>query len=177
MAEYFRLDEKKIYRRCNETEADHVLIPMNEYNGLQKALRMVKEYGKQQIDQSDYDEHGYQIRRASIVKYPGTSEKVYLVEKRTSYLVKYPDTDILELVIQDLRQFYHMPNWDEFNISKEDFIVEYYRYLSGETTTLDQKTVEMIEKFGRTIVLDIRDLKWNFERGFYEISYYATFII
>ena len=54
MVEFYKKVDNK-YCTCYESDAEYVMIPKQEYNGLQNALRIVKDRSLQQIDKSVKD--------------------------------------------------------------------------------------------------------------------------
>ena len=176
MTEYYKL-EGDTYYSCEESDANHIMIPIEEYHGLQKVLRIMKERGLQQIKKSDFDENGYQMLKASIVNYPGTKIKVYLIEKRVAYSIDIPINEKTIMITQDLRNLYNLPDWRNLQINKTEFLRDLEDYKNKKNMDLiNNESLELIKKYKGRINLGIKDVRWNYAQGMFEISYHATAI-
>lgn len=91
----------------DESHAEAVLISTQEYHGLQKALRIVRDRAMQQIDKARADEHGYTLLRAERRRYSlSSSDEVWQVTKRTPYSLHIPIESVSELIKRDIEAFY-----------------------------------------------------------------------
>ena len=108
---------------CDREEAEFIMLPINEYNGLKKAVRIVNDRALQQIDKSKADENGFRILRAGKSFYREGKGMVYMVTKETPYSIKMRLDEAWALIENKLREIYY---WvDEFNL--DDFVPESYQ--------------------------------------------------
>ena len=103
----FLKKENQKFVAADEKSATHVLIPIEEYNGYEKALRIVHDRALQQIEKSKADEHGYTPLRAEKRCYKSLSY-AWLITRRTPYSIKIKLEDAMTLIERDLSEHYNL---------------------------------------------------------------------
>ena len=89
MVNFYKLDEDDCYTGCDEAEAEYVMIPLAEYYGYEKAVRIVKDRAIQQVDKATADKYGYTLMRADKKRYNyEQDEKAWLITRNTPYSIK-----------------------------------------------------------------------------------------
>lgn len=188
---------------CDREEAEFIMLPINEYNGLKKAVRIVNDRALQQIDKSKADENGFRILRAGKSFYREGKGMVYMVTKETPYSIKMRLDEAWALIENKLREIYY---WvDEFDL--DDFAPEGYKssgYMDNQPIGRlydsdypkiikeweDKKHREQYEflldnsKRGRAVknlisaheamIISIAKVSANQAQGVYEVSYWCT---
>lgn len=181
------------YSVVSREEAEYVIVPISEYNGLQKALRIVRDRAIQQIDKSVTDEHGYKLLRADLRGYERKGDKLWLITKSTPYSSKIKPREVQTIIEQDLRDFYNfikLPNALHYENGKSERvstsnIAHYYKeffvnkqYVSGRQQyggqNLPDLYYEFFQKVGKCITFEINKLSINHAQGVYEVSYWGT---
>ena len=85
MQTFYKNDpENRRYASCSEDEAEFVMIDIQTFHGMKKAVRIVRDRAMQQIDKAKADVHGYTLVRA--VK----KKEVWSITKSTPYSIKIP---------------------------------------------------------------------------------------
>lgn len=197
---YIKPDGTDGLRYCEKDNADYVLVPVNEFNGLKKAVRIVNDRALQQIDKSKTDEHGFRLLRADLKRYQyGKDSRLWLVTKETPYSCKMAVDEASALIENKLRELYC---WvDEVNLQNytDDRLDVWETRLSGEelgTAREQWHDAECREKYnfliensekGRAVyqcfrehnamILEVSKLSVNYAQGLYEVTYWATEII
>lgn len=191
MVEFYKKVDNK-YCTCYESDAEYVMIPKQEYNGLQNALRIVKDRSLQQIDKSVADANGYRLLRTDKKKYNNKNLKFWLVSKSTPYSIKMPLDVVHELVERDLREYYHYYDWyDYVNRNGSPIItVDQLGYLNKlcnndyheryPESTYEDIFQEIVVSGGYCVdeklvmSFDLNRISINYASGLYEISYWST---
>lgn len=102
---YFKeSSDRKEFTTCGEEECTHICIPIREYNGYRKAVRIVTDRALQQIDKSKADENGFRFLRAEERYCRECNGMLWYVVKQTPHSIKIPSTDALEISVQTLRE-------------------------------------------------------------------------
>ena len=108
-------------RRVEQLEGMEILpegmvaVSEEELNGYKKAVRIVRDRAKQQIDKAKADKNGYTLLRAEKRKYGRDKGSAWLITKGTPYSIKMDFAEASALIAQDLREFYgfiDIPAWD-----------------------------------------------------------------
>lgn len=184
------------YRDALEVEPEvpegQVMISQEEYNGLQNALRIVRERAVQQIDKARADEHGYTLLRADYRVYGRSKDKAWLVTKSTPYSAKIGIREARFMILKDLREYYNFVkggcedergHYREFNASEickagmqyndpghpYDFLVSNNK--AGKALYC------MFEEYDGVLGFELSKLSVNYAAGTYEVSYWATDLI
>lgn len=192
-------DGTNTVRFCSKDEAEYIMLPINEYNGLKKAVRIVNDRALQQIDKSKADKYGFRVLRAGKSFYKPGNGMVYLVTKETPYSIKIRLDEAWALIENKLREIHY---WvDEFDL--KDFIPEDYDsdYMDVTCALYDSDYPKIIKnwenreyrareylldnsKKGRAVknlmvkhsgmIISIAKVSANQAQGVYEVSYWCT---
>lgn len=192
---YYKNVKGKLVRQGSENEADYIMIPMNEYNGLKKALRIINDRALQQIDKSKADEDGFRILRAGKSFYHEGRGQVYLVTKETPYSIKMELGDAWAIIEHTLRNKYE---WlDQFNledyapdiddssslrISDSDYPALIKAWEDPQKRKLDYlvsnsrkgKALKNLMNEHSAMIISIAKVAANQAQGVYEVSYWCT---
>lgn len=185
--EYNALQKEK-----NTSDGDTVTIPTAEYNGLQKALRIVRDRAKQQIDKSTADENGYTLLRADKRQYEHKYDSpAWLITMSTPYSIKMSLGEVNAILDRDLRDFYGFRDLPEI-ISESSIdhgkpkkwdIKDFFSTMKYNDPTIDRSMIQNNELLQKLAFLDSCDWKLAFEisriaknhaTGCYEVSVWAT---
>jgi len=154
-------------------DATHVEIPINEYNGLLNALRIVKDRVLQDSEKSRNDEHGYQLISAKKTlyrykrRYENESDKehslkAFLITKKTPYPLSLDPKSVMSFIINDLRNYFSYATegetvqWndsEEYNNNKSK--------IPGEWHSFDDDLISLIELF-----VNFREKKGNLKEEY-----------
>lgn len=104
---YIKLDRTQGYRFCGEEEADFIVLPITEYHGLRKAVRIVSDRAFQQIEKSKADPYGFRVLRAGKAYYREGRGMVYLVTKETPFSIRMRLDEAWALIEARLREIYY----------------------------------------------------------------------
>lgn len=166
-----------------------VSIPQNEYNGYQKALRIVRERALQQVDKARSDEHGYTVLRADRRPCKKTKKEAWLITRSTPHSIKIPLSDVRALILMDLKEFYgyrELPVLEKSDryIKKLDiktmleYYHDYYIPLKGDLSKIYnddiKKTFIWLAESNGKVIFEISKIASNIAKGCYEVSYWAT---
>ena len=188
--ERFCKDEDGNYVWCDESEAEYAFIDIEKYNGLRKALRIVRDRALQQIDKQIADEHGYRLVRAARVEYSRSCTiKVWKITKSTPYSIKLGIEEAAYLIKQDMVEYYKLrpfPLKRQFNEIKsmtyEDIAYEIESYFKREIDDTDwvryqernKMVTNFIEQYDGLVVTEPVEYSTNIGQGVYEVTYYAS---
>ena len=166
-----------------------VAITEQELNGYKKAVRIVRDRAKQQIDKAKADEHGYTLMRADKRQYDREAGKAWLITMSTPYSIKLSLSEASAIIERDLRDFYGLrdrPIVEEFDygyrkvLSVSDLLEYYERFIVNGEETHRIGNMEMIrgirwlmETKGR-VAFELSRISRNIATGCYEVSYWAT---
>lgn len=175
---------------CDESEAEYSFIDIEKYNGLRKALRIVRDRALQQIDKQIADEHGYRLVRAAIVKYSRNSiYDVWKITKSTPYSIKLGIEEAAYLIKQDMVDYYKLrpfPLKKSFDgiksMTYEDVAPEIKCYFEREIDDThwlrfqerDKRVTDFIEEYDGLVVTEPIEYSTNIGQGVYEVTYYAS---
>lgn len=188
--ERFCKDEDGRYVWCDESEAEYAFIDIEKYNGLRKALRIVRDRALQQIDKQIADEHGYRLVRAARVEYSRSStHKVWKITKSTPYSIKLGIEEAAYLIKQDMVDYYKLrpfPLKVQFGkivrMTYEDVAYEIECYCEREIKDEDwlrcqernKRVTNFIEEYDGLVVTEPIEYSTNIGQGVYEVTYYAS---
>ena len=176
----------------DESDAQYVVIPKSEYNGLRNALRIIHDRSLQQLEKSEVDEYGYKILRAELRTYPkrsgGDDRKYWYISKSTPYAIKMPVSAVSAAAINDLKNHYHYYDWKEVvNVNgspvlslKDIGYIERYAQNPFDNRQFEWIHSNLTEPRGwmidNRLVLsfDLCRLSANYSTGLFEISYWST---
>ena len=179
--EFYKIQDES-YVLCDESDAEFVMIPRKEYNGLQNALRIVNDRALQQIDKSKADEYGFRFLRGEMRYYRKGRGELYLITKETPYSVKLDVSEVKYLIENKLRELYpKTPNWfrntrkmrtglwKKPNIEKDNFFW-------GSSNAKSHAMYNAFSEY-KQFVVAVDRISANYGTGQYEVSYWATEII
>lgn len=181
---------------CEEEEAEYAMLVISEYNGLQNALRIVKDRAMQQIDKSTADNNGYRLLRANVRRYSHSiKDEFWMITKATPYSTKIPLDIAHEMIMRDLREYYHYYDFHDnlnhsglpvFNISDLTLLqkacdLEYQdRFPESRHVQLYRNFIDE-DKYcinNRLVMsFSFNHISSNYAQGVYEITYWATELI
>ena len=190
---YYKFENGK-YHPCEKAEAEYVLIPINEYNGYQNAIRIVRDRALQQVDKSKADEHGYTFIKAEKRRYNSEKEKVneeaWLITKSTPYALKMGADEAIYMIKKDLREFYNYVDLPELPtefskvrlpLSIKDFLCYNRRFILGgearepyRENTVMMTVLDWMDEYNGKMIFDIIKYGRNLSTGFFEVTYWAT---
>lgn len=175
-------DDGMLYDVESREQANYVCMPISDYNGYQKALRIVRDRARQQVDKAKADRYGYTLLRADFRPYTYKSPKAWLITKSTPYSIKMDLGEVQYIIGCDLRDYYgyrelpaHLGVLDMLDYCKRF-------YMDGESR-IDIQNEEMLEKLafldecGGKLAFELSRISSNFATGTYEISYWATALV
>lgn len=167
-----------------------VAISEEELNGYKKAVRIVRDRAKQQIDKSKADDHGYTLLRADRRYYERKMGKAWLVTKSTPYSVKIGLEEAYSMIERDLIDFYGYRGLpvlsesdygkDQKTLSVKDLLDYYERFFVKEEDTSwigNQEMIAAIRWMAQTngmVGFEISRIAKNAASGCYEVSYWTT---
>lgn len=157
------------YKHIIQDNQEYVLVPVKEFNGLQKALRIINDRAVQQIDKSIVDIHGYQFLRANRKEIKENKEKYWYVTWRTPYSLKMNPEEVLVIITHDLKTYYGY-------IEDQKTCLYFFQQIQ-EGRPIDVRNEKQREIYkllieGRSFSFGFDMLSYNFAQGVYEISYY-----
>lgn len=94
-----------------------VLISPHRLHGLEKALRIVRDRAKQQVDKGKADTHGYTLISADKRAYGGRGDDLIRIVRRTPHSVKIPLEDAKDIILLDLIEYYHYVDPDLLSVT------------------------------------------------------------
>lgn len=167
---------------AEEEDADYALINIHEYNGLQKALRLVRERALQEVKKSTVDKHGYKLLNMSRQRYENTRYAHWVVKMASPYSIKIDINGVYEIILMDLKEHYGYERFP-FESGNEIFYelellerVEAYalRKAAGRVIEEMDPLEQLIEKREGRIVFGLKNIKPNYGSGVYEVEFLAT---
>lgn len=198
--EFYKIQDES-YVSCDESDAEFVMIPRKEYNGLQNALRIVNDRALQQIDKSKADEYGFRFLRGEMRYYRKGRGELYLITKETPYSVKLDVSEVKYLIENKLREIYcwtDQINLQEYqddgdrleeydnSMAPEDVVnaatlwkkpnIEKDDFFWGSSNAKSHAMYNVFSEYKQFIVAVDR-ISANYGTGQYEVSYWATEII
>lgn len=172
---------------------DTVTIPVDEYNGLQKALKIVRDRAVQQIDKAKADEHGYTLLRADYRAYSYRyASDAWLVTRNSPYSVKMSLSEASAMLKRDLTDYYgyrELPMLESIDYPDrtilrrwdiKDFFATltfFHEYMGnrgniGNAELL--KKLDFLEACDCKLAFEVSKIARNYATGCYEVSYWAT---
>lgn len=170
-----------------EEDANYALVPINEYNGLLNAVRIVRDRAKQAVKKSQTDEHGYKLLRADRKPFDRDTGDAWLITKQTPYSVDLSPSEVLFMLKADLWEFYgyseevyehdgfryFIPPKDYIRAS-EDYVLRSERPFLAENSEKGELLKEIFERNQGNVSFFIARVGANYGAGVYEVSYWAT---
>lgn len=199
-ADYVRIPIDDYYEMLKEEiTADGtgtISIPVSEYNGYQKAIRIIRDRSLQQIDKEKADDNGYILKYAEKRKISNESqEEAFLVTKTTPYSIKIFPKDAVALIEADLRAYYNYIGFPTFcdadayggskTLSENDIVNASHQFMDSsrkeefllENSICGRKIKRFFEIYNGKVAFKLTKLSSNYALGLYEVSYWATDII
>ncbi len=171
-------------------DADYAIVPISEYNGFQKAVRIVRDRALQQIDKAKADEHGYTLLKAERRKFDRESGEAWLISKKTPYSAKINLNDAFEIIKRDLLDFYGYDESSYFHMGFRTYLrpVDYIKasldydrgseneYL-GENSEMGEVLRKIFDKKKGNVSFMVKGLSVNHSAGVYEVTYWSTGVL
>lgn len=172
---------------------DTVTIPVDEYNGLQKALKIVRDRAVQQIDRAKADEHGYTLLRADYRAYSYRYEyQAWLVTRSSPYSIRMSLSEASAMLKRDLNDYYgyrELPMIEHIDYPGHTILRQWDIKDFFDTLTFHQQYMSNRSNIGNTELLakldflaacdcklafEVSKISKNHATGCYEVSYWAT---
>lgn len=197
---FWKQKESGGLERAESQDAEFVLLPIEEYNGYEKAVRVVRDRALQQIEKGKADKHGYTLLRADKKKHKAYNGEYWLVTKTTPYSINIPVDEVQALIKKDLIDFYGYWTTRKFEYPYKEEMCSRYVSESFLLTTLLQhmqsslngsldELYESRDNWNENISLayhvreylrdskfrfsfDMCKLSCNYAQGKYEVSYW-----
>lgn len=163
-----------------------VAVPEEELNGYKKAVRIVRDRAKQQIDKAKADKNGYTLLRAEKRKYGRDKGSAWLITKGTPYSIKMDFAEASALIAQDLREFYgfiDIPAWDwkgryeQEKLSIKEMLSYNDSYKNGDRSGMQNEKIlfylDWLDRYRWKIIFEVSRFAQNHATGCYEVSYWA----
>ena len=171
--EYLKLTEENQYQFCDKEEASFVLIPLKEYNGLQNALRIVKDRALQQIDRAKADENGY-----TLIDAHKEESNFWVITRQTPYSLHMPLDAASSLIKNDLEKHYSFLDVER---KEAETLIYQYRNLADilrvpnyENTDTGKKVIGFVKPRNGRFSFGMKSIKGNLGKGVYVVVYQAT---
>jgi hypothetical protein len=163
-----------------------VAVSEEELNGYKKAVRIVRDRAKQQIDKAKADKNGYTLLRAEKRKYGRDKGSAWLITKGTPYSIKMDFAEASALIAQDLREFYgfiDIPAWDwkgryeQEKLSIKEMLSYNDSYKNGDRSGMQNEKIlfylDWLDRYRWKIIFEVSRFAQNHATGCYEVSYWA----
>lgn len=179
-------------RRVEQLEGMEILpegmvaVSEEELNGYKKAVRIVRDRAKQQIDKAKADKNGYTLLRAEKRKYGRDKGSAWLITKGTPYSIKMDFAEASALIAQDLREFYgfiDIPAWDwkgryeQEKLSIKEMLSYNDSYKNGDRSGMQNEKIlfylDWLDRYRWKIIFEVSRFAQNHATGCYEVSYWA----
>ena len=179
-------------RRVEQLEGMEILpegmvaVSEEELNGYKKAVRIVRDRAKQQIDKAKADKNGYTLLRAEKRKYGRDKGSAWLITKGTPYSIKMDFAEASALIAQDLREFYgfiDIPAWDwkgryeQEKLSIKEMLSYNDSYKNGDRSGMQNEKIlfylDWLDLYKWKIIFEVSRFAQNHATGCYEVSYWA----
>lgn len=179
-------------RRVEQLEGMEILpegmvaVSEEELNGYKKAVRIVRDRAKQQIDKAKADKNGYTLLRAEKRKYGRDKGSAWLITKGTPYSIKMDFAEASALIAQDLREFYgfiDIPAWDwkgryeQEKLSIKEMLSYNDSYKNGDRSGMQNEKIlfylDWLDRYKWKIIFEVSRFAQNHATGCYEVSYWA----
>lgn len=176
----------------DSSNEETIEIPVEEYNGYQKAIRIVRDRAIQQIEKSKADEHGYTLLRADKRPYSHKYESMaWLITMSTPYSIKMGLKEVSFMLEKDLTDFYglrKLPDIPETDYRgkpsfKTWYIKDFFSDLRYHKKDADRSSIqnesllfkyEFLDSCDWELAFEISRIARNSATGCYEVSYWAT---
>lgn len=162
-----------------------VAVSEEELNGYKKAVRIVRDRAKQQIDKAKADKNGYTLLRAEKRKYGRDKGSAWLITKGTPYSIKMDFAEASALITRDLAEFYGLvtiPKYkgiydQEEKLSVKEMLRLNDDYKNGDRSGMQNEKIlyylDWLDGYRWRIIFDIARFSQNHATGCYEVSYWA----
>lgn len=188
------------FEYCDYKDAEYVLLPIKEFNGLKKAIRVINDRALQQIDKSKADEYGFRLLRCDKKYNRECKGMLYLVTKETPYSCKIRSDVAWTLIENRLHEMYSWINdfdledfmpakrtkSNTYGLKEEIYLTDIPKIISNWNDRNFKERDFLLENSdkGRAIkniwikhhamIVDISKVSINYAQGVYEVSYWAT---
>lgn len=188
-------NNKLAYSFCENDEAEFVLLPINEFNGMKKAVRIVNDRALQQVDKSKTDEFGFRLLRAELRYCKEAKGNLWLVTKETPYSLKM-DLAAASIIIENrLRECFYwvdeidLNKYSQVALSEWDSRIKIYDlakiredwysacYADKEFLLNNSDVGRALKKLwteNTSMIVNICKITGNYAQGLYEVQYWAT---
>lgn len=174
--EYLKLTDENQYQFCDKEEAGFVLIPIKEYNGLQNALRIVKDRALQQIDRAKADENGYTLIDAFKDK-----SGFWVITRQTPYSLHIPLEVASSLIKDDFKKHYSFLDVERKDAETLSYqfknLADFLRVPNYANTDTGKKVIGFVKPRNGRFSFGVKSIKGNLGKGVYMVTYQATALI
>ena len=178
-------------RRVEQLEGMKILpegmvsVSEEELNGYKKAVRIVRDRAKQQIDKATADKNGYTMLRAEKRRYGRDKGSAWLMTKSTPYSIKTDFSEASAMITRDLAEFYGLvtiPKYkgiydQEEKLSVKEMLRLNDDYKNGDRSGMQNEKIlyylDWLDGYRWRIIFDIARFSQNHATGCYEVSYWA----
>ena len=178
-------------RRVEQLEGMEILpegmvaVSEEELNGYKKAVRIVRDRAKQQIDKATADKNGYTMLRAEKRRYGRDKGSAWLMTKSTPYSIKTDFSEASAMITRDLAEFYGLvtiPKYkgiydQEEKLSVKEMLRLNDDYKNGDRSGMQNEKIlyylDWLDGYRWRIIFDIARFSQNHATGCYEVSYWA----
>lgn len=162
-----------------------VAVSEEELNGYKKAVRIVRDRAKQQIDKATADKNGYTMLRAEKRRYGRDKGSAWLMTKSTPYSIKMDFSEASAMITRDLAEFYGLvtiPKYkgiydQEEKLSVKEMLRLNDDYKNGDRSGMQNEKIlyylDWLDGYRWRIIFDIARFSQNHATGCYEVSYWA----
>ena len=178
----------------NKTEVNdenEVVIPKEEYNGIQKMFRILRNRCMQEIDKGKADNHGYTLRYADERPFDRThpDQKAYFITKMTPVSLRTDLETAYYMIKKDLKEYYNFidnisskSSLNGVNIKPADLLIalaqrkdpDYNQDFYVSNSDYGKMIKEILDTAPQIISYGPIKLTSNMGQGVYEISYWAS---
>ena len=172
------------YHDCeaDDDKAQVVELPVQVYHGLLKAEEIVRRRACQQVKKSEVDEHGYKFLGAEKAYCKTQKTYKWKISKLTPYSTEIKLSDVSALIANDFRAFYHLA--DEKDIpymadllkcdDYEDRLVKVNESVVRPVREAMERAYFWLEENNDKITYEICRIRFNYQLGLYEVTYWAN---
>ncbi len=180
-------------KRVDSDDEDVVVMPREEYNGIQKMFRILRDRSLQEIDKSKADTHGYSLKYADerIYDKVHSQQKAYAITKLTPVSLRIDLETAFFMIKNDLKEYYNYiddltceasANGSSTDIKIPDLIAaiaqrddpDYTHDFYLDNSDHGRYVKEFLDKQKNVVSFGPIKIWANFGQGVYEISYWAS---
>lgn len=164
-----------------------VAIPESALNGYKKAVRIVRDRARQQVDKAKADKYGYTLLRADKRKYKASKRSAWLITRSTPYSIKMSLDEAYAMIGCDLVEYYgfrELPvlkkNGYSSRLEERDLLDYYKRFyeLKEDISRMHNEEIlwalAWLNETNGKVAFEISHIAQNVATGCYEVSYWAT---